>query len=82
MKRWVLVLGLSLHLLQAEVTVVATPTCAVETLSEYQVKNLFMLKQRSLDGETITVIDREEKGVYANFVERRIHKSLRQMKAY
>lgn len=71
-----------LHFAHADINIVASPTCKIESISKTEIKKIFMLKQKAIDGKSIKIVDRVEKPIYKEFVEEYMNKSLRKMKTY
>ena len=67
---------------KAEIQIIASPACQTEEDSKEDIKKLFMLKQTSINGESIRIIDRLEKITYEKFIHEYMNKSLRRMKTY
>lgn len=82
MKYIIIVSIILLNFLNAEINIVASQACQLENVSKSEVKNLFMLKENTVNGEAIKVIDRSEKRTYKKFVTTYIKKSVRRMKTY
>jgi len=72
----------SIGFLNADIKIIASPLCKIENLSIYEIKNIFMLKKRSIAGESITVLDSLEKETYTIFIKKYLNKSSRKMKVY
>lgn len=71
-----------LTLSSAEVQIIASKSCKVSSMSKNDVKKLFLLKKRLVDGKKIVVLDRTEATLYAKFIEQYLKKSSRKMRAY
>jgi hypothetical protein len=82
MKKLLTIIIISVQLSIAKVEVIASETCEVETLSYYDIKNLFMVKKRSFDNVSVTVLDNSDKSIYVLFLEKYLKKSPRMMKTY
>lgn len=82
MKYFMILSILILQVLNAEVKVMASPSCKIETLTEHEVKHLFMLKRKSINNEEITVLDNSQEEVYKEFLKQYLKKSPRKMKVY
>lgn len=72
----------ALNFAYADINIIASPTCEIESISKTEIKNIFMLKQKVIDGKPIKIVDRVEKPIYKEFVEEYMNKSLREMKTY
>jgi len=68
--------------LDADIKIIASPICKVESLSPHEIKNIFMLKKRSIEEESIKVLDSLDKETYAIFIKKYLNKSSRKMKVY
>jgi len=66
----------------ANIHIVASENCTVESLSKSQIKKLFLVKKKSVSGEKVIVLDREESKLYGQFVEEYLNKSVRKIKTY
>ncbi|CAA6815335.1 MAG: Unknown protein [uncultured Sulfurovum sp.] len=71
-----------LTLSNAEVKIVASQTCKVETLSKSDIGKLFMLKKKSIEQESIIVLDSSDKEIYHRFIKEYLNKSIRKIKTY
>jgi len=66
----------------ADIEIIASPSCRVEVIEKSDVKKLFMLKKRTLSKESIKIIDSSEKITYKKFIKKYMNKSTRRMKTY
>jgi len=82
MKKFIILIITFITFLDADIKIIASPLCKIESLSEHEIKNIFMLKKRSIDEESITVLDSLEKETYTIFIEKYLNKSSRKMKVY
>lgn len=82
MKKLLFITILSLQLLNADIRLIVSQSCQVEQLSFYEIKSLFMLKKRSVNNQSVTILNRSDKYVYDRFLEKYMKKSPRMMKAY
>lgn len=82
MKKLIILIIFCFEFLNADVVVIASPTCKVEVLSIHNVKKLFMIKKRSINNEKIIVLDNPDKEVYEIFLNKYLKKSPRKMKVY
>lgn len=81
--KYIIVLSIILlNVLNAEVNIVASQACKLETASKSDIKKLFMLKENQLNGESIKIVDRVRKPIYKKFLKTYLNKSLRRMKTY
>ena len=82
MKILILLFIITLEILSANITMIVSPTCEVDTISSQDIKHLFTLKESTLKTQEIIVIDNADKTVYKEFVQKHINKSLKKMKVY
>ena len=82
MKYFIILLILFIQSLHAEVKIMIAPTCKLETLTTHEVKHLFMIKKKSINNESITVLDNSDKEIYKEFLKKYLKKSPRKMKVY
>lgn len=82
MKLLISLLIITLSILSANVTMIASPTCKIDAISSQEVKHLFTLKVDTLNTQKVVVIDNADKAVYKDFVKEHIKKSLKKMKVY
>jgi len=82
MKKFIILIITFITFLDADIKIIASPLCKVETLSEHEIKNIFMLKKRSIEEESINVLDSLDKETYAVFIKKYLNKSSRKMKVY
>ena len=82
MKTLILLLIITLSTLNANITMIASPTCKADTISSTEIKHLFTLKERTFNTQDVIVIDNADKTVYKEFVTEHINKSLKKMKVY
>lgn len=78
----IIILFLVFDVLQADVKLIASPTCRMNSLFYSDVKQLFMLINDNIMDEKITVLDTKDKKVYKDFSELYLKKSIVQMKIY
>ena len=67
---------------QADIEIIASPSCSVEVVAKSEIKNLFMLKKSLVLGESIMIIDSSEKATYKKFLKKYMNKTPRRMKTY
>ena len=82
MKKFVILSMFFISFLYADIKIIASSLCKVETLSIYDAKNLFMVKKRSIDNEPIIIIDNSNNEIYNIFIKKYLKKSSRKMKVY
>lgn len=82
MKNSIISIMLSISFLSADIKIIASPMCKVESISMYEVKNLFMLKKRSINDEAIIILGSSDKEIYNIFIKKYLKKSSRKMKVY
>jgi len=68
--------------LQAEIFLVGSQACTLQTLSKVEVKQLFMKKIKTIDTQNIEVIDTTNKQLYKTFLRTFLHKTPQKMKVY
>ena len=66
----------------ADIEIIASPSCKVEVIAKSDIKKLFMLKKRRISKESIKIIDSSEKITYKKFIKQYMNKSPRRMKTY
>ena len=69
-------------MLNANVTMIGSPTCKVDTISSQEIQHLFTLKVDRLNTQKVIVMDNADKTVYKDFVKEYLKKSLKKMKVY
>ncbi|CAA6813315.1 MAG: Unknown protein [uncultured Sulfurovum sp.] len=82
MKKIIIVTFLLLTFLTANVEIVSSKSCKVESLSKSDIKKLFMLKRKSIANEKIVVLDSSNKKLYHSFIADYLNKSVRKIKTY
>ena len=82
MKKFIISIMIFISFLNAEIQIIASPLCKMESLSMYEIKNIFMLKKRSIENEQITILDNLNKETYNIFIKKYLNKSSRKMKVY
>jgi len=82
MKKFIILIITFITFLDADIKIIASPICKVESLSQNEIKNIFMLKKRSIEEESINVLDSLDKETYAIFIKKYLNKSSRKMKVY
>jgi len=82
MKKFIILIIIFISSLNAEIQIIASPLCKMESLSIYEIKNIFMLKKRSIENEQITILDNSNKETYNIFIKKYLNKSSRKMKVY
>jgi hypothetical protein len=82
MKYLIILIILFVNLAHADVKIIASKSCKVDLLSKKDVKDLFMIKKKSISGESVIVIDSTEKDIYKVFVKEYMNKSLKNIKTY
>ena len=82
MKKFIILIITFITFLDADIKIIASPICKVESLSPHEIKNIFMLKKRSIEEESIKVLDSLDKETYAIFIKKYLNKSSRKMKVY
>lgn len=82
MKYSIILTVVILSYLSADIEIVASPTCEVETLSKSEVKKLFMLKASVINNEMVTVLDNSDKTIYKDFVKEYLNKSKTKINIY
>ena len=68
--------------IHADIKIIASPLCEIETLSMYEIKNIFMVKKRSINDVSVIILDSLEKETYNVFIKKYLNKSSRKMKVY
>lgn len=66
----------------AEIGVIASDACKVESLTKTDIRQLFMLKKKHVNDEYVVVVDSSDTRTYEFFIEKFISKSSYNMKAY
>jgi len=66
----------------AEVRLVGSKGCVVESLSSEDIKKIFLLKKKSIENQRVTPIDRSNRELYYQFITTYLNKSVRKMKTY
>lgn len=82
MKKFILLNIFFLSILFADIKIIASHSCKVESLSEQDAKSLFMLKKKSINDESITVVESSDKEIYKYFIKKYLKKSSRKIKVY
>jgi len=82
MKKFIILIMFCVSLLNADIKIIASPLCKIETLSTYEIKNIFMVKKRSINDEPLIVLDSLNKDTYNIFIKKYLKKSSRKMKVY
>jgi hypothetical protein len=82
MKYLIILSILILNFLNADIEIIASPSCNIEVINKQDIKKLFMLKKRTLSKEAIKVLNRSEKTIYKKFIKKYMNKSPRRMKTY
>jgi len=82
MKKFIILIITLITFLDADIKIIASPICKVESLSQNEIKNIFMLKKRSIEEEPVNVLDSLDKETYAVFIKEYLNKSSRKMKVY
>jgi len=82
MKQIIISTILLLTFSNANIDIVASENCNVKSLSKSDIKKLFLVKKKSVSGEKVIVLDSEESGLYGQFVEEYLNKSVRKIKTY
>ena len=82
MKKFIILNLFLVSFIYADIKVIASPICKVETLLKSDVKNLFMVKKRYIDDESIIILDTLNKETYNFFIKKYLKKSSRKMKVY
>lgn len=82
MKLLIALLIITLSILNANITMIGSPTCKIDNISSKEIKYLFTLKTNTLNTQKIVVIDNADKTIYKEFVKKYIKKSLKKMKVY
>ena len=82
MKNLLILILFMISFLYADIQIISSPECRVETLSRHDVKNIFMLKEKSIEDEPVTVLESSDHETYRFFVKKYLKKSIRKMKVY
>jgi len=82
MKKTIILIMFFISFLNADIDIIASPSCKIDVLSIHEVKNIFMIKKRSIEDESIIVLDSKDKNTYAIFIKEYLNKSTRKMKVY
>ena len=82
MKNLLILILFMISFLYADIQIISSPECRVETLSRHDVKNIFMLKEKSIEDEPVTVLESSDHETYRFFVKKFLKKSIRKMKVY
>ena len=82
MKKIVILSIFFISFLSADIKIMASPICKIETLSMYDIKNLFMVKKKVINDESIIIIDSDNRETYNSFIKKYLKKSSRKMKVY
>jgi len=82
MKKFIILIMFCISSIHADIKIIASPLCEIETLSMYEIKNIFMVKKRSINNESVIVVDSLEKETYNVFIKKYLNKSSRKMKVY
>jgi hypothetical protein len=82
MKFLILLALITLKILSANLNIIGSPTCKMDTINAKDVKYLFTLKEDTFNTQKIIVLDNADKAVYKKFVNDFLDKSLKKMKVY
>jgi len=82
MKKFIILIIVFISLLDADIKIISSPLCKMESLSRHEIKNIFMLKKRSIEGQSITILDSLDTVTYTIFIKKYLNKSSRKMKVY
>ncbi|CAA6811386.1 MAG: Unknown protein [uncultured Sulfurovum sp.] len=82
MKNFIILTIVFLTFANANVQIVTSKSCKLESISKSDVKKLFMLKKTEIDKEKIKVIDSTNKELYNDFIVTYLNKSVRKIKTY
>jgi len=82
MKILIILIIFLISLLNADVKIIASPLCKVEALSRHEIKNIFMVKKRSIANKPVIILDSLNREVYTIFIKKFLNKSSRKMKVY
>jgi len=82
MKKFIILIMFCISSIHADIKIIASPLCEIETLSMYEIKNIFMVKKRSINDVSVIILDSLEKETYNVFIKKYLNKSSRKMKVY
>ena len=82
MKKIIILIMFFISFLNADIKIIASSACQIERLSMYEIKNIFMVKKRSIEEKPVTALDSLEKETYSVFIKEYLNKSSRKMKVY
>lgn len=82
MKAVLISLLLIFNLLHAKVVVIASQGCSISTMTNKDVKHIFMGEKSYIEGNRVIAVDNNNLEVYAQFVNDYLGKNMIQMKVY
>jgi len=82
MKNFMISILFVISFLHADIEVIISSACKVETLSQHEIKNIFMLKRKMIEDQSITILESSDKETYTHFIKLYLKKSRRKMKVY
>ncbi|CAA6817517.1 MAG: Unknown protein [uncultured Sulfurovum sp.] len=82
MKKFIILTIVFLTFANANVQIVTSKACKLESISKSDIKKLFMLKKTEIGKEKIKVIDSTNKKLYNDFIVTYLNKSVRKIKTY